>query len=311
MGARMSASADPAPPAGPLADAAGAEIVRQMQAPLSAGLYIVATPIGNLGDITLRALAVLQRADVIYCEDTRRTLTLLSHYAISRPLRPYHEHNAAEERPRVLAELAAGRRIALVSDAGTPLVSDPGYKLVREAADRGFPVVALPGPSSLLAGLVVSGLATDTVLFGGFLPVKETHRRQRLATLLAVPATVVVFEAPGRLQRSLAALAELAGEREVVVARELTKRFEEVRRGTARTLGLWAAGEDVRGEIVVMIGPPPPPSAASDEELRQALIGALASLSLKDAAREIAERYGVSRSRVYELGLALRTGMAG
>lgn len=296
------------PPTRTLVRAAQAEITRQLQMPLGPGLYLVATPIGNLGDMTLRALAVLERADVIYCEDTRHSLTLLSHYAIRRPLKPYHEHNAEAERPRALDAIAAGGIVALISDAGTPLISDPGFKLVREAGGRGLSVVALPGASSLLAGLVVSGQPTDTVVFGGFLPVKDMARRERLSELLAVKGTIVVFEAPGRLAKALAAMAELAGDREVVVARELTKKFEEIRRGTAADVRDWAAAGEIKGEIVIVIGPPTVEADVSDETIAAALAQALATHRLKEAARAIADRLGVARTRVYDIGLKLKAG---
>ena len=210
-----------------------AEVVEaQLAQALPPGLYLVATPIGNLADITLRALATLARSDVIYCEDTRHSRTLLAHYSISRPLRPYHEHNAERERPRILAELATGKSVALISDAGTPLVSDPGYKLVRDCLNEGYRVTSLPGPSALLAAIGSTGLATDTFLFAGFLPAKQGARRARLAELQSVPATLVFFEAPSRLAESLADMAAVLGEREAAVARELTKLHEEVRRGT-------------------------------------------------------------------------------
>src|SRR5512145_294704 len=183
---------------------AAEEVEARLAQALSAGLYLVATPIGNLGDITLRALATLGRADLLYCEDTRHSGSLLAHFAIARPLRPYHEHNAQRERPRILAELAAGKSVALISDAGTPLVSDPGYKLVREALAAGHRVVSLPGPSAVLAALASAGLATDTFLFAGFLPVKQAARRTRLTQLKAVPATLLFFEAPSRLADCLA-----------------------------------------------------------------------------------------------------------
>ena len=292
----------------PLLSAATAELVRQFELPLGPGLYIVATPIGNLGDITLRALAVLARADVVYCEDTRHSRTLLSHFGIARPLRAYHEHNAEAERPRILDAMAAGRIVALVSDAGTPLVSDPGYKLVRAAAERGLTVAALPGASALLASLVVAGLPSDTVLFGGFLPSKEGAREERLRALLAVPATLVLFEAPGRLAKSLATIAALARGREVAVARELTKRFEELRRGTAAELALWAGEGEVRGEIVILVAPPAPPAEATDEAIAAALRPLLAHERVKDAARMVADDLGIARSRAYAIALELKSG---
>ena len=292
-----------------LAARLAAEVARQCAQPLAPGLHVVATPIGNLGDITVRALTVLARADLICCEDTRHSRVLLAHYGIDRPLRSYHEHNAEAERPRILRLLAEGRRVALISDAGTPLVSDPGYKLVEEAIAAGHAVTALPGPSALLAGLVVSGLPTDAVHFAGFLPAKEGARRARLEALVQLPATLVLLEAPGRLARTLASLAGMVGDRQVVVARELTKRFEEVRRGPAAELAAWAEGGDVRGEIVLLLAPPDARDhEASEAEIGDALGALMQALSLKDAVRAVAERLKAPRSRVYEIALRLKGG---
>jgi 16S rRNA (cytidine1402-2'-O)-methyltransferase len=273
--------------------------------PLAPGLYLVATPIGNLADITLRALATLERADVVYCEDTRHSRTLLAHFAISRPTRAYHEHNAERERPRVLAELAAGRSVALISDAGTPLVSDPGYKLVREAIAAGHRVWSLPGASATLAALASAGLPTDAFLFAGFLPPRAGARRARLAELKAAPATLVFFEAPSRLADSLADIAAVLGAREAAVARELTKLHEEVRRGSPAELAQWAAEAVPKGEMVILVGPPAPEEIA-DEAIAARLGTLLASMSLRDAAKAVAEELGVPRSRAYDLALALQ-----
>ena len=283
-----------------------ADVVRQLlSGSPPAGLYLVATPIGNLGDITLRALAVLAQADVLYCEDTRHSRTLLAHYAISRSTRPYHEHNAARERPRVLADLAAGKSVALISDAGTPLISDPGYKLVREAIAAGIAVTAIPGPSATLAALASAGLATDAFLFGGFLPPKRSGRQGRLEELKAVPATLVFFEAPSRLGESLRDIATVLGERKTAVARELTKLHEEVRRGTPTQLAQWAADASPKGEMVILVGPPLAASL-TDEEICTRLGPLLAQMSLSDAARAVAQDLGVPRGRVYDLALALQ-----
>jgi 16S rRNA (cytidine1402-2'-O)-methyltransferase len=283
-----------------------AELGRWLSEPLAPGLYLVATPIGNLGDITLRALAVLARADLVYCEDTRHSRTLLAHFAIDRSLRAYHEHNADAERPRLLAELARGRVIALISDAGMPLVSDPGFKLVRDCVAAGHGVTALPGASALTTAVAVSGLPTDRFHFAGFLPAREGQRRTRLRELADIPATLVLFEAPNRLAATLADIAEtLGGDREAAVARELTKRFEEVRRGPAATLAAWAAGEPPRGEIVILVGPPQR-REITDDDIAAALIGLLPSVALKDAAKAVASRLGVARSRAYDIGLKLK-----
>ena len=288
-----------------LAQKVTAEIDRQMAAPLGGGLFLVATPIGNLGDITVRALTVLQRADVIYCEDTRHSRTLVAHYGIEAPLRAYHEHNAEAERPRILELIARGRKVALISDAGTPLISDPGYKLVREAIEHELAVTALPGASAVLAGLTVAGLPTDTFLFAGFLPPKDGARRLRLAELAPVPATLVLFEAPSRVGRTLAGMAEIFEDREIVVARELTKRFEEIRRGTAGALAAWADAAEFKGEIVILVAPPGIVTV-TDAAIETALAEALVSLSLRDAVREVVEALKAPRSRVYELGLKIR-----
>jgi 16S rRNA (cytidine1402-2'-O)-methyltransferase len=278
---------------------------RLLAVPLDPGLYLVATPIGNLGDVTLRALAALARADVVYCEDTRRSRILLAHFAIARALRAYHEHNAERERPRILGELAAGKAVVLVSDAGTPLVSDPGYKLVREAIAAGHRVASLPGPSALLAALACAGVATDTFLFAGFLPARAAARRTRLTQLQGVPATLVFFETTSRLAACLEDVAAVLGGREAVVARELTKVHEEVRRGTPAELLAWAQSAAPRGELVVLVGPPLA-EAVSDAAIAARLGPLLARMRLSEAARVVAEELGVARARAYELALTLR-----
>ena len=290
--------------------ARAADALRALLAePLAPGLYLVATPIGNLADITLRALATLQRADLVYCEDTRHSRTLLAHFAIARPTRAYHEHNAERERPRVLAELAAGRSVAIISDAGTPLISDPGYKLVRDAIAAGHPVISLPGPSAALAALASAGLPTDAFLFAGFLPPRQGARRTRLAELKSVPATLVFFEAPSRLAESLADIGAVLGAREAAVARELTKLHEEIRRGSASELAQWAAEAAPKGEMVILVGPPVAEDV-SDEAIVARLEALLAESSLRDAAKAVAEELGVPKSRAYDLGLALKRGAA-
>lgn len=300
--------ATPAPTADRTADRAAAEMVRLLDTPLAPGLYLVATPIGNLADITLRALSVLARADVIYCEDTRHSRTLMAHYAIATRLEPYHEHNGERERPRIRARLAAGQRVAVISDAGTPLVSDPGYKLVREVIDAGHRVWSLPGPSATITALTSSGLPTDAFLFAGFLPVRSAGRRARAAELAAVPATLLFYEAPSRVADSLADLAAVLGPRPAVLARELTKRFETIRRGTLEALAAELAGEgDQKGEFVVLVGPPMARDA-TDDDIRAALAPALETMSLRDAARSVADALGAPKSRVYDLAVAIRAG---
>lgn len=274
---------------------------------IAPGLHVVATPIGNLGDITLRALAILARADVVYCEDTRHSRALFSAFGVSRPLRAYHEHNAEAERPRVLAELAAGRSVALISDAGTPLISDPGHKLVRAALAAGHDVSSVPGASAVLTALAAAGLPTDRFLFAGFLPSKQVARRAAIAELAGTAATLVLFEAPGRIADCLADLAAGLGARPAVIARELTKLHEELCRGSLPELAHEAAARDWRGEIVVVVGPPEAPAASvDDEEIVARLRDALAQDTLRDAVRGVAESLGVPRKRVYDLGLKLK-----
>lgn len=281
------------------------QAAREMAEPLAGGLYIVATPIGNLGDMTVRAATTLARADSILCEDTRVSRTLLARYAIKRPLRAFHEHNEEAEQVRVLGELAEGQAIALISDAGTPLLSDPGFKLVRAVVAAGHSVVALPGASAVLAGLTMSGLPTDSFFFGGFLPARQGARRTRLEQLASVPASLVLFESPNRIVEVLSDIAALLGAREVVVARELTKHFEEMLRGSAEDLSREIADEGVKGEIVLVIAPPPP-NESSDDDIIEALRRELVTSSLRDAARIVADDLGAARSRVYQLGLRLK-----
>lgn len=278
------------------------EMQQHLSRELAPGLYVVATPIGNLGDITIRALSVLARADVILCEDTRHSRGLLAHFAIGTPTRPYHEHNAARERPLVLAELAAGSRVAMISDAGTPLVSDPGWKLVHEAIDAGHRVEALPGASAMLAGLAVAGLPTDAFLFAGFLPPKQAARRTRIAELKPVPSTLIFFEAPSRVADALADLAAVLGDRPAAMARELTKLHEEVRRAPLGALAAELTDAKIKGEVVIVVGPPQK-QEATDADIEDRLEAALKTMSLRDAAKAIAEALGVSKSRVYDLGL--------
>ena len=273
---------------------------------LAPGLHIVATPIGNLGDVTLRSLEALAGADLIACEDTRVTRKLLDRYAIARPLTPYHEHNAAQARPMLLRRLAEGAAIALVSDAGTPLISDPGYKLVRAAQDAGHVVTTLPGASAVMAALTVAGLPTDQFLFAGFLPPKETARRARIAELARIPATLVLFESGPRLGAALADLAAgLGGQREVALCRELTKLHEEIRRSDLAALADAYADNSPRGEIVLVIAPPQALQRVSAAETETLLRQALRRVSLKDAVGEVADATGLPRREVYQRALAL------
>jgi 16S rRNA (cytidine1402-2'-O)-methyltransferase len=269
------------------------------------GLYLVATPIGNLGDITLRALELLAGADVIACEDTRVTRKLTERYGITTPLTPYHEHNAAEARPKLLARLANDQAVALVSDAGTPLISDPGYKLVRAASQGGHAVRALPGASAVLTALSVAGLPTDHFFFEGFLPPRQIARQKRIAALANIPATLVLFESGPRIAAALADLAAAFGPRSAATCRELTKLHEDVKRGDLETLAReYSTGAETRGEFVVVVAPPPDRGDAADnvdDLLRQALT----RVSVKDAVGEVALATGRPRREVYQRALML------
>ncbi len=285
----------------------------RLAAPKAApGLHLVATPIGNLGDITLRALQTLAGVDVIFCEDTRITRRLTERYAIAAQLKQYHEHNAEAARPKILEALAAGGSVALVSDAGTPLISDPGFKLVREVCAAGHAVHALPGPSSVLAALSVAALPTDRFFFEGFLPAKATARRARLAELARIDATLVMFESGNRMQATLTDLAEIMGEREAAVCRELTKLHEEVRRAPLAEFARQADAPETRGEFVLVIGPPAADaevlaSDALDDFLREQL----AMHSVKDAVAHAVALSGRPRREVYARALELAKDLRG
>lgn len=278
---------------------------RRGPASCQAGLHVVATPIGNLRDVTLRALDTLRAADVIACEDTRVTRKLLAAHDIDTPMTPYHEHNAARARPKLIERLESGETVALVCDAGTPLVSDPGYRLVRAALGRGVPVTALPGASAPVAALVLSGLPTDRFHFAGYLPARRAARRKALSALAAIDATLVLLDSPRRLAASLADMAELLGPREAAVARELTKLHEDVLRGRLDDLARRAAAAPPRGEIVLVVGPPARPEAAPEPRIDEALGRALASMSVRDAAAAVAAALGAPRRKVYERALAI------
>ena len=270
---------------------------------LAGGLYLVATPIGNLGDVSLRALGVLAAADIIYCEDTRVTRKLLDHYAIATPLTPYHEHNAAAARPKILERLAAGGAVALVSDAGTPLISDPGYKLVREVSQADHAVTAVPGASAVLTALSLAALPTDRFFFEGFLPPKQAARQKRIAELVRIPATLVLFESGPRLAEALADLAAGLGGREAAVCRELTKLHEEVRRSDLAALAQhYERGAETRGEMVIVVAPP---QEQQVEDIDALLRNALGRVSVKDAVGEVALATGRSKREVYQRALEL------
>jgi len=265
-------------------------------------LYVVSTPIGNLEDITYRAVRILKEVDWIACEDTRTTRRLLDHYGISKPTVSYHEHNEAGRAAELIARIEQGESGALVSDAGTPLLSDPGYRLVHAAAEAGVRVEALPGPSALLAALVVSGLPTDRFLFAGFFPAKQGQRRHLLESLAGEAATLVFYEAPHRITETLEDIAAVLGQRHIAVARELTKIHEETLRGTADEIReSLIAREAVRGEFVVMIGKAEAPQTADVpiEVMIETLIGA--GIERMEAIKTVARERGLSKREVYKL----------
>ena len=280
---------------------------RQGNARLEPGLYVVSTPIGAARDITLRALDILGAADAIAAEDTRNTRKLLEIHGVplgGRALIPYHDHNGPKQRPKILGMIADGQAVAYVSDAGTPLVADPGFVLAREVAAAGFRVHAAPGPSALLAALVVAGLPSDRFLFAGFLPSAAGAREKAVRDLANVPATLVFFETARRCSESLQCLANILGEdRQAALCRELTKKFEEVRRGTLGDLGESVRADPPKGEIVLVVDRGKTAVSAADRDAM--LKEALETMSLKDAARHVSERLDLPRRDVYQAALAL------
>ena len=275
-------------------------------ATLKPGLYIVATPIGNLGDITVRAAEVLAACDGVACEDTRVTGKLMKHLGLSKPLWRYDDHASDKDRARLIESMAT-RAVALVSDAGTPLISDPGYRLVREAREVGVAVTSIPGPCAVIVGLTLAGLPNDRFMFGGFLPSKDKARRDALDELGSVPATLVFYETAPRLLRSLEAIGEILPNREIAVARELTKLHEECRNGSADELSNYYGAHPPKGEIVLLVGPPPPRDPSPDDAEGQ-LIEALETLKPSQAASQVAKATGLDRRALYARALELRGG---
>ena len=276
-----------------------------MNTKMPPGLYIVATPIGNLSDLSPRAAAMLAEADVLAVEDSRVTARLLAHLGVKRPMLPYHDHNAERVRPELIARM--GREaVALVSDAGTPLISDPGYKLVRDARAAGIPVTTIPGPSAAVAALTLAGLPTDRFLFLGFLPPKAGAKASAIAEVAPVRATLVIYESGPRLAATLGALRDGLGDREAAVAREISKKFEETVTGSLSDLALRYAEAPPKGEIVIVVAPPGEPEPAGEETVDAALGEALGRLSVSRAAAEVAERLGLPRRQVYERALQLK-----
>jgi 16S rRNA (cytidine1402-2'-O)-methyltransferase len=270
-------------------------------------LYIVATPIGNLEDITLRALRVLKEVDLIAAEDTRHTQALLHHYGIKTPLTSYHEHNERSKAQDLVERLARGKNIALVSDAGTPVISDPGYRLVVEALQNSIQVIPIPGPSALAAALSVAGLPTDRVAFEGFLPAKKQERKIRLAALQRETRTLVFYEAPHRLKESLDDILCIFGDREIVVARELTKLHEEFLRGAVSDVIERLAERAVKGEVTILVHGSTGETEISDEQLR-AEIGRLidGGSGVKEISEALGARYGLAKREVYRLALEVK-----
>ena len=276
-----------------------------MNAPLSPGLYIVATPIGNLGDLSSRAAAVLSSADVIAVEDSRVTAGLLRHIGTKRPMVPYHDHNAEGVRPGLVARMGH-EAVALVSDAGTPLISDPGYKLVRDARAAGHLVVTVPGPCAAISALTLAGLPTDRFFYLGFLPPKQHARAEAIAEIAAVRATLVLYESGPRLAATLEALAQGLGDREAAVAREITKKFEECVTGTLSQLADRYAGAPPKGEIVIVVAPPGEAPPADAETADAALAEALTRLPVSKAAGEVAKKLGLDRKELYARAMELK-----
>jgi 16S rRNA (cytidine1402-2'-O)-methyltransferase len=271
------------------------------------GLHVTATPIGHLADISLRAVNALAAADEILCEDTRVTGKLLHRYGITNRLVPYHDHNAAKLRPGILATLKTGKALVLVSDAGTPLVSDPGYKLTRAVIEAGLPLHVIPGASAPLAALTLSGLPSDRFMFCGFLPEKQTERRRLLQSLKAVPATLIFFESTRRITVALGDIAETLGQRNVAVTRELTKLYEEAVRGeAAQVAALLEERETIKGEITLVVSPPGDEAPPSPEDIDKALLEAAGTLPAGKAAADIAHRFGLAKRDLYARLLALK-----
>ncbi|MDR3476099.1 MAG: 16S rRNA (cytidine(1402)-2'-O)-methyltransferase [Devosia sp.] len=274
--------------------------------PLAPGLYVVATPIGNLRDITIRALETLAAADLVLCEDTRTSARLLDHYGIKTTRKPLHEHNERERAEAIVADLARGSVIALISDAGTPLLSDPGFPLVRAVREAGIAVFAVPGPSALLAALTVAGLPTDRFSFIGFLPPKSGARQKALAALKERGETLAFYESPRRLAATLADMAAvLGGDRDAAVALELTKRFERLSRGPLEALAAEYGAAETKGEAVILVAGATANAPLADD-WQAALEAALATQPLRAAVEVVTERFGLKRKQVYDAALALK-----
>jgi 16S rRNA (cytidine1402-2'-O)-methyltransferase len=283
----------------------GPQLDKLSSAPLTPGLYLVSTPIGNLGDISLRALHTLAAADLVFCEDTRHSRKLFSAFGLGRKLETYHDFSGERDRARILDALGDGKSVALLSDAGTPLIADPGFKLVRAAIAAGFSVFPVPGPSAVLAALVASGLPSDQFFFGGFLPHKAAARRNALEALRSIPGTLIFFETASRLASTLDALSTIWPDRTVALARELTKLHEAILRGSPRLLADLVRDNPPLGELVLLIGPGEP-HLATEADIEAELRLAMKTLSLKKAVEKVAKGLGAGKKVVYNLALKLR-----
>ena len=271
------------------------------------GLYLVSTPIGNLGDISDRAVKTLKSADIVACEDTRVTAKLFSLLGISAPLTPYHEHNADKVRPALMKRLKNGETVALVSDAGTPLVNDPGYRLVQDCIAENVYVTAVPGASAVLTALQLSGLPCHRFLFSGFLPVKSAARKKELKELSTVNSTLIFYEAPQRIGETLDDMLDVLGDRRIAVARELTKRFEETLRAPlSQVIANYRKNGVPKGEFVLVVAPPDKEEKIGEEKLKEILVSALQKMSLKDAVAQTVKMTGLNKKQVYETALALK-----
>lgn len=277
---------------------------------IAAGLYLVATPIGNARDITLRALDLLREADVLAAEDTRTLRRLMEIHGIAvgdRPLVAYHDHNGNRARPRLLADLAAGKSVVYASEAGTPMISDPGFDLARAAQEEGLLVTSAPGAAAVITALTISGLPTDRFMFAGFLPNAKGARKKALGELTAVPGTLAFYESPKRVAAMLADAAEILGDRPAAVCRELTKKFEECRRGSLTELSAFYSETQARGEIVVLIEKGSLPDV-SETDVEQKVKEALETMSVRDAADHVSAALGVKRRPVYQMAMKLAQG---
>lgn len=270
------------------------------------GLYLIATPIGNLGDITVRALDMLVRADLVVCEDTRVTGKMFKSYGIDQKLALYNDHSSDKDREKILNALKDGKLVALVSDAGMPLVSDPGYRLVQDCIAQNIYVTSLPGANAPLMALQLSGLASDKFVFQGFLPPKKVARQKMLQLLSSIPITLIFFEAPQRLADTLADMAEIWGDRQAAVGRELTKLYEDVRRGSLEDLKNFYTDQDVKGEIVIVIEGLKDSGKICDEDLQNLLAEALKTMKTKDAVRAVSEKTGLPGAMLYDMALKIK-----